>query len=145
MALNSQSPADAALNREESVVTEHQEAKLKQEYDVEGQPRRDSRIAPVQAEDRTSIGKQLELEAENAIKYRTCSWQKVRLRLDAYCSNWLTQCAVDCRPALLRVHLLGHDVVPVVILRPGPGAWSHPDSVHRCCRALHVADYLVCI
>ncbi|KAL1985157.1 hypothetical protein VTN96DRAFT_8179 [Rasamsonia emersonii] len=76
MALNSQSPADAALNREESVVTEHQEAKLKQEYDVEGQPRRDSRIAPVQAEDRTSIGKQLELEAENAIKYRTCSWQK---------------------------------------------------------------------
>jgi hypothetical protein len=25
-----------------------------------------------------SIGKQMELEAGNAIKYRTCSWQKVR-------------------------------------------------------------------
>jgi hypothetical protein len=24
-----------------------------------------------------SIGKQMELEADNAIKYRTCSWQKV--------------------------------------------------------------------
>lgn len=26
--------------------------------------------------DRFSVGKQMELEAENAIKYRTCSWQK---------------------------------------------------------------------
>lgn len=26
------------------------------------------------------LGKQIELEADNAIKYRTCSWQKVRLR-----------------------------------------------------------------
>jgi uncharacterized metal-binding protein len=25
-----------------------------------------------------SIGKQMEMEAGNAIKYRTCSWQKVR-------------------------------------------------------------------
>lgn len=25
-----------------------------------------------------SIGKQMEMEADNAIKYRTCSWQKVR-------------------------------------------------------------------
>jgi hypothetical protein len=24
-----------------------------------------------------TVGKQMELEAENAIKYRTCSWQKV--------------------------------------------------------------------
>lgn len=79
MALNSHSSADTALDREESVLPKQQDTKLKQhEYDVESQPRRDSRIAPVQAEDRTSIGKQLELEAENAIKYRTCSWQKVR-------------------------------------------------------------------
>lgn len=46
------------------------------------QGRRPSRIAPVRsgsvAESRVSIGKQLELEADNAIKYRTCSWQKVR-------------------------------------------------------------------
>lgn len=52
---------------------------------------------------------------------------------------------VDCCPALLRVHLPGHDVVPVVILRPRSGSWSHPDCVHRCGRALHVADSLVCI
>ena len=46
------------------------------------QGRRPSRIAPVRsgsvAESRVSVGKQLELEADNAIKYRTCSWQKVR-------------------------------------------------------------------
>ncbi|KAK2761551.1 hypothetical protein FQN54_001379 [Arachnomyces sp. PD_36] len=46
----------------------------------EHQGRRPSRIAPVRsgsvAESRVSIGKQLELEADNAIKYRTCSWQK---------------------------------------------------------------------
>lgn len=28
-----------------------------------------------------AIGKQMELEAGNAIKYRTCSWQKVRFFL----------------------------------------------------------------
>ena len=31
-----------------------------------------------------SVGKQIELEADNAIKYRTCSWQKVRLII--FCS-----------------------------------------------------------
>lgn len=29
------------------------------------------------AESQLSVGKQLELEATNSIKYRTCSWQKV--------------------------------------------------------------------
>lgn len=29
-----------------------------------------------------SVGKQMELEAGNAIKYRTCSWQKVSWRID---------------------------------------------------------------
>lgn len=29
-----------------------------------------------------AIGKQMELEAGNAIKYRTCSWQKVRIYPD---------------------------------------------------------------
>lgn len=52
------------------------------ESDEHLQERRPSRIAPVRtgsvAESRVSIGKQLELEADNAIKYRTCSWQKVR-------------------------------------------------------------------
>jgi hypothetical protein len=48
------------------------------DYDEEGFSRRGSRIASVHDEDRATIGKQLELEAEDAIKYRTCSWQKVR-------------------------------------------------------------------
>ena len=59
--------------------------------DVEGNgaPRRGSRIdAPrhgsiatagimPEGEEDVGVGKQMELEAENAIKYRTCSWQKV--------------------------------------------------------------------
>lgn len=57
--------------------------KTKEDSDGEGQlrERRPSRIASVRtgssAESRVSIRKQLELEAGNAIKYRTCSWQKV--------------------------------------------------------------------
>lgn len=46
-----------------------------------GPGRRMVRIAPPPSgsipEEATDIGKQLELEANNAIKYRTCSWQKV--------------------------------------------------------------------
>jgi hypothetical protein len=30
-----------------------------------------------ESENSVSVGKQLQMEAENAIKYRTCSWQKV--------------------------------------------------------------------
>lgn len=48
--------------------------------------RRASRIEGVARRDMSdgdgasvSIGKQIELEAGNAIQYRTCSWQKVRL------------------------------------------------------------------
>ena len=32
----------------------------------------------------TSIGKQMELEANNSIKYRTCSWQKVNFNSPCY-------------------------------------------------------------
>lgn len=44
--------------------------------DEESQTRRGSRVTEVHDPDRATVGKQLELEAENAIKYRTCSWQK---------------------------------------------------------------------
>lgn len=53
------------------------------EFDEESFSRRGSRVASVHDEDRATIGKQLELEAEDAIKYRTCSWQKVRLLIVA--------------------------------------------------------------
>jgi hypothetical protein len=42
-----------------------------------GNTRRALLHAGPRADDRASVEKQLELEAENAIKYRTCSWQKV--------------------------------------------------------------------
>src|SRR5215471_10406644 len=45
-------------------------------------PRRGRRMDSLHSESRLqsriSVGKQMELEAKNAIKYRTCSWQKVR-------------------------------------------------------------------
>lgn len=48
---------------------------------VFGPGRRMVRIAPPPSgsisEEATDIGKQMEMEAGNAIKYRTCSWQKV--------------------------------------------------------------------
>lgn len=49
-------------------------------YDPEDQSangrRRLSRVAD-DSSSTLSVGKQIELEADNAIKYRTCSWQKV--------------------------------------------------------------------
>jgi hypothetical protein len=62
-----------------------------EKYDAENAGRRDSstmvhgrkmsRIGPVTigpVKEVDSYGKLVEMEAENAIKYRTCSWQKVR-------------------------------------------------------------------
>lgn len=53
--------------------------KLKDE-DLEGQGRRLSRhhVHAVDSSSTTeSVGRQIEMESENTIKYRTCSWQKV--------------------------------------------------------------------
>jgi hypothetical protein len=50
--------------------------------DVEGQlPRRMSRIDGVDggSDADVSLGALIEAEKDNSIKYRTCSWQKVRL------------------------------------------------------------------
>lgn len=54
------------------------DSKLK-DYDVEGQGRRrSSRVTALGDGSSTteSVGRQIEMEAENTIKYRTCSWQK---------------------------------------------------------------------
>jgi hypothetical protein len=41
------------------------------------------------------LGKQIELEADNAIQYRTCSWQKVSMKLFFYslerCQVWTSE------------------------------------------------------
>ena len=65
-------------------LTTNTEEKTGYGYDPESNEkggRKMSRIASVMGEsndDSTlSVGEQLELEATNSIKYRTCSWQKV--------------------------------------------------------------------
>jgi hypothetical protein len=84
---NSNNPAWEINDSEDSVsVTIHKTGtRVQRDYDVETQAesQRSSQVAPFHAgqhaKDKISVGKQVELEAENAIKYRTCSWQKVRL------------------------------------------------------------------
>lgn len=45
--------------------------------DVEGGDERKSSRIGSDTDSTLSVGKQIELEANNAIKYRTCSWPKV--------------------------------------------------------------------
>jgi hypothetical protein len=65
----------------------------KEEKDAEGRgsfSRKYSRIVPAASfaadcdSDKGDIGRQIELEANAAIKYRTCSWQKVGFLLLSY-------------------------------------------------------------
>lgn len=74
MALNSHSSSETDR---ESIVVGSQRGDPKD--DIEQKPRRNSRVAGLDVGERITVGKQLALEAENAIKYRTCSWQKVLL------------------------------------------------------------------
>lgn len=69
--------------------SEHREEKLDQTLGDYGpdeenvrssqgnEARRPSLVNMSQLESGLSVGKQMEMEADNAIKYRTCSWQKV--------------------------------------------------------------------
>jgi hypothetical protein len=99
MALGDGRPNEAALEYT-NPFGEKNEAKLPPGYDPERQGsrgsagRKMSRIAPPKrasivggqisdAESDLSVGAQIELEKENAIKYRTCSWRKVRLLLQS--------------------------------------------------------------
>lgn len=52
----------------------HDDADLEAYKDKDG---RDSKGAVTSDSTSDIVGKQIELEAGNAIKYRTCSWQKV--------------------------------------------------------------------
>ena len=59
-----------------------------------------SRIAPAPSvlsdsnSDRVDIGRQMELEADAAIKYRTCSWQKVWSSGHHLVAVWCTNSAI---------------------------------------------------
>ena len=108
-----------------------------------------------------SVEKQLELEANDAIKYRTCSWPKVRdrpssprvqrlvarvpiglrsesHRLDLFSSH------LDGGSTLLRVHLSGYNVVPLVIFRLGTGSRNLVDPGRGGLGPVHLFGPLVC-
>ena len=59
------------------------------------------------------IGTQIVQESEHAIKYRTCSWQKVRIQSLAFATCAETRLA-DRRSPVLRVHLSRHLIIPLV-------------------------------
>lgn len=72
------------------------------EYDHEGQDEKGRKMSRIAApgvvvsadnDSQLSVGKQVELEATNAIKYRTCSWQKVGSTFSGlFHPSFLTHC-----------------------------------------------------
>lgn len=71
-------PGDDDRSPDLSDKLEH-DPKLK-DFDIEGQGRRLSHhhVTAVDSSSTSeSVGRQIEMESENSIKYRTCSWQKV--------------------------------------------------------------------
>ena len=124
-----------------------QDPKLK-DFDVEGQGRRGSQhhVTAIDGSSMTeSVGRQIDMESENTIKYRTCSWQKVRgdrFRKGKRLAN--KPLLTDRCIALLRVHLPGHHVVPLVLFNSGPGSRFDSDCCHRRYRPIHFANHLVC-
>lgn len=95
-----------------------------------------------------TVGRQIEMEAENTIKYRTCSWQKVCCCLrrgrgiKEKCAKII---AIDGCLALFRVYLSGYHVIPVVLFHFGTGSGFDLDCLYCCGCPLHVPDHLVCI
>lgn len=117
--------------------------KLKK-LDVESQ----SQKAAQSDSESNDIGRQIELEAGNSIKYRTCSWEKVCLPSRHLSMNQRRSHAdhvlLDGGPAILRVHLLGYHVIPLVLFRPGFSSRLDSDRGHCGHRALYLAHHLVC-
>jgi hypothetical protein len=79
-----------ALNSDHSLIepslddrSDHAiEEKKVAHHDIEERPRHSSHLEPLhvgtrESEEPLDVGRQVELEAENAIRYRTCSWEKV--------------------------------------------------------------------
>lgn len=158
----------------------HPDLLKRSEHDPERKGQRDrkmSRVVPLMAdsdvESAVSVGKQLELESENQIKYRTCSWQKVNrmfllipghhaeyssLYFDiqtALVATFLdlirgkAGCALDLTfnldrcSAILRVHLPGHHVISIFVFSPGLGSWTDCDCGRRSFCLVYFLDSLV--
>jgi hypothetical protein len=79
--LSSREKADSADNSDSYFNNSPDPTKDKHDYDVEGAggARRSSLLPQDSSDASFDVGKQIELEAENSIKYRTCSWKKVGL------------------------------------------------------------------
>lgn len=106
MALGIFSSRDSKAQTDNRSTSSNEETVIKPEksYDAEAGLGRieDPSRRDVDEGDSITIGKQIEMEAENAIKYRTCSWPKVR----QFSPNQELQDAglthsTDCRLALL--------------------------------------------
>lgn len=50
---------------------------------------------------------------------------------------------VDCSAPVRRIHLLGHNVVSILLLGPRPGSWPDPDRGPSRVRSLHLTRCLV--
>jgi len=87
-----------------------------------------------------AVGKQIAMEAGNDIRYRTCSWPKVRTAGKR--AKYMLIASKDGRAAVRRVHLFGYHVFPMVLLDPWSCPGPHPDR--RRCRigALYLLDHL---
>lgn len=57
---------------------------LKKEETVDVEKHGQADLSVHSGSDVESVGRQIELEAENSIKYRTCSWQKVSLSTEFF-------------------------------------------------------------
>lgn len=151
-------PAGADANRNSSNNSRlTNEKKHDLEVGVAGEPRLGRIATPVRrdmkddsSDNSITVGKQMALEAENAIKYRTCSWPKVCVL--ALCPGHglplvsgvaVLTAPLDGGPAVLGVHLSGYHVISVVLLP----AWSCTGfdihGFHRWIGSLHIPNHLV--
>ena len=114
------------------------------------QGRKMSRIAPPRTDSLIDgagpdedYGKLVAMEADNAIKYRTCSWPKViHENPSGLLETSLMKMLTDCCFTFCRVHLLGNHVVSLFILGSWSGTWHYLDGCSGCFRSLHVLDRL---
>lgn len=124
--------------------------------------------APTGADgEKLDLAGQIEAEAGNAIKYRTCSWQKVGpsallyLQLLSSRPRWCTlhltlrsgylredfilmlTTLLDCRPSLLGVHLPCNHVVSLLLLDSRPCSRHHRHNRSRVGSLVYIFSPLV--
>lgn len=75
------------------------------------------------------LGKQIEMEADNALQYRTCSWPKVRNRRPQDIptrDKHILILEIDCGITFLGIHLSGYHEFPLLLLRVGSCSRTYP-------------------